>query len=139
MRDFGRFENEFLRRIMTFICRPPSVDIWHIHWTFINKKQKTKKKRRKTSEKKFDVNTRYPRRARWDYVLDEYIWNLTWINIWRVEETTKYCEVLRDLLFLLLFIYWRFMGSCAALRWFCTRIWIFTVLFHTYYSQFVLM
>ena len=139
MRDFGRFENEFLRRIMTFICRPPSVDIWYIHWTFINKKQKTKKKRRKTSEKKFDVNTRYPRRARWDYVLDEYIWNLTWINIWRVEETTKYCEVLRDLLFLLLFIYWRFMGSCAALRWFCTRIWIFTVLFHTYYSQFVLM
>ena len=21
-----------------------------------------------------------------------YIWTLTWINIWRIEETTKYCE-----------------------------------------------
>ena len=68
-----------------------------------------------------------------------YIWNLTWIIIWRVEETTNYCEVLRDLLFLLLFIYWCFMGSCAALQWFCMQIWIFTVLFHTYVSQFVLM
>ena len=31
------------------------------------------------------------------------------------------------------------MGSWTALQWFCTRIWIFTVLFHAYYSQFVLM
>ena len=62
-----------------------------------------------------------------------YIWNLTWI--WRIEETTKYCEVLGDLLFLLLFIYWCFMGSCAALRWFCTRIWIFSVLTISYLRQ----
>ena len=69
-----------------------------------------------------------------------YIWNLTWINIWRIKETTKYCEKLGDLLLLLLlFIYWRSVGSSAALRWFCTQIWIFTVLFHTGYSQFVLM
>ena len=49
---------------MTFICRPASVDIWYIHWIFIQKK---------TSEKKLDVNARYPRRARWDFrgVLDD--------------------------------------------------------------------
>ena len=78
----------------------------------------------------------FPRRTQWVYF---FIWSLTWINIWRIEETTKYYEKLGDLLFLLLFIYWRFMGSCAALRGFCTRIWIFTVLLHTYYSQFVLV
>ena len=32
-------------------------------------------KKKKTSEKKFDVNIRYPRRARWDFrgVLNEFI------------------------------------------------------------------
>ena len=62
-----------------------------------------------------------------------YIWNLAWINIWRIEETTKYCEKLGDLLLLLLlFVYSHFMGSWAALRWFCMRIWIFTVLTVSY-------
>ena len=41
---------------MTFICWPASVDI---HIGFYTKK--------KTSEKKFDVNTRYPTRARWNF------------------------------------------------------------------------
>ena len=36
------------------------------------------------------------------------------------------------LLLLLLFIYWRFKGSCAVLRWFCMHIWIFTVLTVSY-------
>ena len=27
--------------MMTFICRPASVDIWYIHWIFTHKKEKT--------------------------------------------------------------------------------------------------
>ena len=50
---------------MTFICRPASVDVY-IEF-FVKKKQ----------EKKFDVNTRVPRRARWDFrgVLNDYYYD----------------------------------------------------------------
>ena len=70
-----------LRRIMTFICRAASVDIWYIHWIFIKKQQqqqqkkqqKTKTKQKKSSQKKFNVNTTVPRHAWWDFrgVLDD--------------------------------------------------------------------
>ena len=127
-----------LRRIMTFICQLASVDIWYIHWTF-NKK--------KTSQKKFDVNSRYPRRARWDFrgVLDHSL------SLYLEFDMNKYLknwgnyEVLRMkfgdlLLLLLLFIYWRFLGSCPAMRWFvCEFEFLLHWLFHTYSSHFVLM
>ena len=118
-----------LRRIMTFMCRPASVDIWYTLNFLLKKKN--------ASQKKFDVNTRVPRHARWDFwaVLDDslFLYLELDINIWKIEETTKHCEELGDLLLLLLlFIYWRFMGSCATLRWFYSRIWLFPVLTVSY-------
>ena len=139
MRDFGWFANKFETHHDVYL---PAGQCWHMIYTL---NLYTKKPQNKTSENKFNVNTTYPRRSRWDFqrVLDDTLFlhlELTWITISRIEETKKYCQVLGDLLLLLLsFIYWRFMGSCAALRWFCTRICIFTVLFRTYSSHFVLM
>ena len=125
---------------MTFICRPASVDIWYIHWIFTQKKPKTKQTKRNLMSTLHIRDVLDGTSKECSMILYFYIWNLTWINISRIEETTKYCQVLGDLLLLLLsFIYWCFMGSRAALRWFCTRICIFTVLFRTYYSHFVLM
>ena len=127
-----------LRRIMTFICRPAGVDIWYIHWIFTYKKNQNNNN--KKQEKKFDVNTRVPRRARWDFrgvlndslffiylkfVINKYLKN--WGNYKVLRMKLGYL-----LLLLLLFIYWRFMRSCAMLRWFCMQIWIFTVLTVSY-------
>ena len=108
-----------LRRIMTFICQLASVDIWYIQWTF-NKK--------KTSQKKFDVNSRYPRRARWDFrgVLDDSLFLYLEFDMNKYLKNWGNYEVLQMKLgyllsLLLLFIYRCFMGSCTVLRWFYTR------------------
>ena len=109
---------------MTFICRPASVDIWYIYkFNFYIKKKK------KTREKKCDVNTRYPRRAQWDFrvVLDDYfyIWTLTWPNIWRIEERMKYCEWnWGGFIVTIIFIY----GSFLGLRCLCLQLWNCAVL-----------
>ena len=113
-----------LRRIMTFICRPAIVDIWYTHWIFIQKKQKQEK----PSEKKFDVNTRYLRRARWDFrgVLDDSLFLYLEFDINKyLKNWGNYEKLLMKLgyllLLLLFFIYRCFMGSCTVLRWFYTR------------------
>ena len=107
---------------MTFICRPASADIWYI--------QSIKKK---TSEKNFDVNTRVPRRARWDFrcVLDDSLFLYLEFDLSKYLKNWLNYEVLRMklgdlLLLLLLFIYWRFMGSCTTLQWFYTQICFFS-------------
>ena len=61
-----------------------------------------------------------------------YIWNLTWINLWRIEEITNANKIGE---FIIIIIYWRFMESCAALRWFYTRIWLFPVFTVLYLQQ----
>ena len=113
-----------LRRIMTFICRPAIVDIWYTHWIFIQKKQKQEK----PSEKKFYVNTRYLRRARWDFrgVLEDSLFLYLEFDMNKYLKNWGNYEVLQMKLgyllsLLLLFIYRCFMGSCTVLRWFYTR------------------
>ena len=45
-----------------------------------------------------------------------YIWNLTWINIRRIEETTKYCESnWGDLLFIVTIFFYLWKLPCAAM------------------------
>ena len=128
MRDFGWFENEFRDASWHLFAGRP-VLIYTLNF-LLKKKQ----------EKKFDVNTRVPRRARWDFrgvlndslffiylkfVINKYLKN--WGNYKVLRMKLGYL-----LLLLLLFIYWRFMRSCAMLRWFCMQIWIFTVLTVSY-------
>ena len=105
---------------MTFICRPVSVDIWYTLNFYLNKKKNKNKNEKKTIQKKFDVSTRVPRRARWDFrgVLEDnfYIWNLTWINIWRIGETAKYWEWnWGDFLFLVAIFFYLWKLPCAAM------------------------
>ena len=127
---------------MTFICRPTSVDIWYIHWVF---KQKKKKR-----EKKFIVNTRYLRRGRWYFrgVLNDsfflyiYIWNFSWINIWRIEETTKYCKWNWGICYYCyyyLFIDALWDPALCCDDFVCEFEFLLYWLLHTYNSQFVLM
>ena len=63
MRDFGWFANKFETHHDIYL---PASQCWHMIYTLNLYKKKT-------SEKKFDVNTTYPRRTRWDFqgVLDE--------------------------------------------------------------------
>ena len=53
-------------KFQTYVIYLPAGQCWHMIYT-LNFYLK------KTSEKKFDANTRYPRRARWDFrgVLDD--------------------------------------------------------------------
>ena len=116
-----------LRRIMTFICRPAGVDIWYIHWIFTYKKNQNNNN--KKQEKKFDVNTRVPRRARWDFrgVLDDSLF-FTYLKF----DMNKYLknwgnyEVLRieleEFIVTIFFTY----GSLHALRCFSLQFWNFT-------------
>ena len=118
----------------------PAGQCWHMIYTLNFYKIKNKKK---TSQKKFDVNARYPRGAWWDFrgVLDDSLFLYLEFNMNKYWKNWGNYEVLRMklgdlLLLLLLFLYWCFMGSCAALQWFCMRIWIVTVLTVSY-LQFV--
>ena len=65
-----------------------------------------------------------------------YIWNLTWINIWRIEETTKYCESCSGICYLLLSLfYWGFMGPALCCNDFVCEFTFFLYWpFLTYYS-----
>ena len=128
-----------LRRIMTFICRPAIVDIWYTHWIFIQKKQKQEK----PSEKKFDVNTRYLRRARWDFrgVLDDSLFLYLEFHMNKYLKNWRNYEVLPiklggDLLLPL------FLFMEASLRkddFVCEFEFLLYWPFHTYNSQFLLM
>ena len=67
MRDFGWFANKFETHHDVYL---PAGQCWHMIYTL---NLYTKKPQNKTSENKFNVNTTYPRRARWDFqgVLDD--------------------------------------------------------------------
>ena len=124
VRDFGRLENDFWDASWHLFAGRPvlTYDIYTFNFY--------KKKKKKTREKKCDVNTRYPRRARWDFrvVLDDYfyIWTLTWLNIWRIEERMKYCEWNwgGGFIVTIIFIY----GSFLGLRCLCLQLWNCAVL-----------
>ena len=92
---------------MAFICRPASVDIRYIHL-------------KKKKPKKFLVNTRVPRRGRWDFrgALNDSLFLYLEFDMNKYLKNRGNYEVLQIKLgdLLLLFIYWRFMGSCTALR-----------------------
>ena len=101
----------------------PASQCWHMIYTlnfFIKKKEK--------KQKKFDVNTRDPRRARWNFqgVLDDSLFLYLEFDMNKYLKNWGNYEVLQMKLgyllsLLLLFIYRCFMGSCTVLRWFYTR------------------
>ena len=100
----------------------PASQCRHLIYTLIFFIKKNRK------QKKFDVNTRDPRRARWDFqgVLDDSLFLYLEFDINKYLKTWGNYEVLRMklgylLLLLLLFIYRCFMGSCTVLRWFYTQ------------------
>ena len=133
---------------MTFICRPTSVDMSHIHWILIKNKQTNKQTNKQKNGAKRDLMSTLDFRD----VLDGnsetcsmksyfYICNLTWINICRIEETTgiaKYWGICY-------FYYDLFIGALwDPDLWRCNdfiREFGFLLYwpFHTYNSQFVLM
>ena len=136
MRHFGWFENEIWdASLHLFADRPVLTYDTYIEFLF----------KKKEAKRKFDVDTRYPRRARRNFpgTLDEslflylefdknkYLWN--WGNQEALRKIGEFVIIVVIIYMLVLY------GSCTALQWFCTWIWIFTVLFHTYYSQFVLI
>ena len=138
MRDFGRSGNEFWDASWHLFAGRPVLTC-HIYTEFLLKINKqTNKQTKKRSEKRFDVNTRFPRRAWWEFrdVLDEILFLYLQFDMNKYLQNWgnyRYCKVLGDLLFLLWFIYWRFMGSWfMALQWFYTRVWIFAVLTVSY-------
>ena len=109
MRDFGRFENQFWDASWHLFAGRP-VLIYDIYIEFLltkkNKKTKQNKKQQQQQQKKppkKQAERNLMSTLHFRDVLDGiseacsmvvyfYIWNLTWINIWRIEETTKYCE-----------------------------------------------
>ena len=109
-----------LRRIMTFIRRPASVGIWYIHWTFNkNKKQKIKQaKRNLMSALAFRDVPDGISEAR-SMIVCFYIWNLTWINIWRIEETIVIIVIIIYLLTLYGILRCAAMILYANLAFFC--------------------
>ena len=121
----------------------PADQCWHMIYTlsFYTKKKK--------SEKKFIVKTTYLRRARWYFrgVLNDsffyiYIWNLTRINIWRIEETTKYRKWNWGICYYCyyhLFIDALWDPALCCDDFVCEFEFLLYWLFHTYNSQFVLM
>ena len=133
MRDFGRFENDFWDASWhLFAARP--VLTYDIYIEFLYKK---KKKAKRNLLSKLGI---------WDMldgISEACSMIVFFLYIYLEFDMNKYLknwgnyEVLQMklgdlLLLLLLFIYWRFMGSCVVLRWFCMRIWIFTVLTVSY-------
>ena len=86
---------------MTFICRPASVDIWYIHWIFIEKKQ--------TKQAKVICCQHYISET-CSMIVYFYIWNLTWINIWRNYEVLRL--ELGKFIVTIFFYLWRL--PCAA-------------------------
>ena len=98
-----------LRRIMTFICRPASVDIWYIHWTFIKKKTTNKHRRNLMSTLEFrDLLDGISEAC--SMIVYFYLWNLTWINIWRNYEVLRL--ELGKFIVTIFFYLWRL--PCAA-------------------------
>ena len=70
----------------------PASQCWHMIYTlnfFIKKKKKNRRNLMSTLEIR-DVLDGISKAC--SMIVYFYIWNLTWINIWRIEETTKYCE-----------------------------------------------
>ena len=128
-----------LSLIMTSICRPASVDILYINWIFIKKEKKQAKRNLMSTLEIRDVLDGISKAC--SMIVYFYIWTLTWINIWRIEETTKYCENLRDLLLLLLlFIYGHLWDPALRCDDFMRKFGFFLYWpFHTYSSQFVLI
>ena len=111
----------------------PAGQCWHmIHTLNFYKKGK------KTSQKKFDVNTRDPRRARWDFqgVLDDSIFLYLDFDMNKYLKNWGNYKVLwkfEGFIIIVIIIYLlAFMGSCAALRWFYAQIWLFPVLTVSY-------
>ena len=111
----------------------PASQCWHMIYTlnfFIKKKEK--------KQKKFDVNTRDPRRARWDFqgVLDDSIFLYLDFDMNKYLKNWGNYKVLwkfEGFIIIVIIIYLlAFMGSCAALRWFYAQIWLFPVLTVSY-------
>ena len=120
----------------------PAGQCWHMIYTL-----NFYKKGKKTSQKKFDVNTRDPRRARWDFrdVLDESLFLYLDFDMNKYLKNWGNYKVLRMklgdlLLLLLLFIYWRLWDPVLRCDDFIRKFGFFLYWpFHTYSNQFVLM
>ena len=111
--DFGRFENEFWGASWHLFAGRP-VLTYDIYIEFLlTKKTKTTT----TKNKRRNLMSTLEFRDVLDGISEAcsmivyflHIWNLTWINIWRIEETTKYCESNWKNLLLPFFLY---MEAC---------------------------
>ena len=110
----------------------PASQCRHLIYTLIFFIKKNRK------QKKFDVNTRDPRRARWDFqgVLDDSIFLYLDFDMNKYLKNWGNYKVLwkfEGFIIIVIIIYLlAFMGSCAALRWFYAQIWLFPVLTVSY-------
>ena len=126
---------------MTFICRPTSVDIWYIHWVFIQKKKKAKRNLLSKLHI-WDVLDGISEACSMIVFFYIYIWNLTRINIWRIEETTKYRKWNWGICYYCyyhLFIDALWDPALCCDDFVCEFEFLLYWLFHTYNSQFFLM
>ena len=119
MRDFGWLENEFWdASLYLFAGRPVLTS--DISIEFLCKKK----------QKKFDVNTRVPRRARWDFwgVVDDTLFLYLEFDMNKYLKNWGNYEVLqielREFIVTIFFIYETFL----ALRCFCLQFWNLAVL-----------
>ena len=117
MRDFGWFKEKMRFETHHEIYLPAGQcwHIWHIHWIFST--GKPPQKNTQTRNRNLMSTLRYRKRARryFQGVFGKslFLYMKSETNEYlRTEDATTYCEVLGDL-FLLLFIYWCFMGPCA--------------------------
>ena len=88
MRDFGWFENEIWDASWHLFAGLP-VLTYDTYFAFVKKKHQAKRNLMSALEIR---NVLDGISEACSVIVYFYIWNLTWINIWRIEETKKYCE-----------------------------------------------
>ena len=138
MQDFGWFGNEFWDASWHLFASWP-VLTYDIYIELLIKKKQVKRNLMSTVDIR-DVLVGISEAC--SIIVYLYIWNLTWINIWRIEETTKYCEWNLEICYYC--YYYLFIDAFwdPALRcddFVCEFEFLLHWLFHTYSSHFVLM
>ena len=140
MRDFGRFENDFWDASWHLFAGRP-VLTYDIYIEFLYKKKKAKRNLLSKLHI-WDVLDGISEACSMIVFFYIYIWNLTRINIWRIEETTKYRKWNWGICYYCyyhLFIDALWDPALCCDDFVCEFEFLLYWLFHTYNSQFVLM